>query len=216
VRRLGLGVGQRPGPSLEVPGFVQSVVVTPDQSRALVTYAGAEDWVTVAFDVETGKEVASGMPGQIRAAISSTGRLVAADAAGDVTEFDPRDLTPMASLPGARAGPSSLQFDDSGNHLLVTAADQTVQVYDMDTRSRLGDPIPSAAREGMVEGWLRPDGAVIAVNGPTGIVEWTIEPTAAAEAACVFAGRNLTPAEWVTYLGAGETYHRTCPDYPDG
>ena len=66
----------------------------------------------------------------------------------------------------------------------------------------------------MVEGWLRPDGAAVAVNGPFGVLEWTLDPEALAAAACVMAGRNLTLAEWSTYLGDDQEYEATCPDYP--
>ena len=107
------------------------------------------------------------MTGQVRAAVSSSGRLVAADALGDLTEFDLADLQPVASLPGSRGAPSSLQFDATGDRLVVTAGDQTVQLYDMATRTRVGQ-FTSAAPDGMVEGWLRPDGQAIAINGPFG------------------------------------------------
>ena len=180
----------------------------------LVTYESEDGVLTTAFDRETGAPVISGMQGEVVTAVSATGRLVGADAAGDVTEFDIETLRPIASLPGARSRPSTLQFDDSGSRMLVTAPDQTVQVYDTASRTRLGDAIPAAAADGMVEGWLRPDGAAVAVNGPFGVLEWTLDPEALADAACVMAGRNLTPAEWSTYLGDDQEYQATCPDYP--
>jgi hypothetical protein len=67
----------------------------------------------------------------------------------------------------------------------------------------------------MVEGWLRPDGAAVAVNGPFGVLEWTLDPEALAAAACQLAGRNLTRAEWATYM-TGEPYEQTCAAYPAG
>ena len=146
--------------------------------------------------------------------MSATGLLVGADTAGDVTEFDIETLRAIASLPGARSAPSTLQFDDSGSRMLVTTPDQTVQVYDTASRTRIGEAIPAAAVNGMVEGWLRPDGAAVAVNGPFGVLEWTLDPDALAAAACEMAGRNLTLAEWSTYLGDDQEYEPTCPDYP--
>lgn len=216
VRRFSLATGAPSGVVLTVPGEVQSVVVTPDGGSVLVTYAGAEDWATARFDVASGRRLATGMPGQVRTAISATGRLVAADSAGAITEFDPRDLSPVATLPGARGSTSSLQFGDRGTRLVVTSADQTVQVYDMASRSRLGEPIESAAHDGLTEGWLRPDGSTVAVNGQSGVVAWVLDAELQAQAACVLAGRNLTRTEWSTYLGNGEPYRATCPAYPDG
>jgi hypothetical protein len=215
LRRFALSIGRQPGTRIEVPGYVQSLAVAPGGRTVLVTYAD-DVWRSATYDVATGRRLGTGMTGQVRAVVSSTGRLVAADPSGDVTEFGLRDLTPLASLPGSRGGPSSLQFDAAGRTLVVTTADQTVQVYDVATRARLGDALPSGARDGMVEGWLRPDGDAVAVNGPAGVLEWTIEPQAMARPACALAGRNLTPTEWSTYLGANRRYRRTCPDYPAG
>ena len=89
-----------------------------------------------------------------------------------------------------------------------------MQVSDSVGRTRIGDAIPSSAPEGTVEAWLRPDGEAVAVNGPFGVVEWNLDPDALAAAACELAGRNLTPAEWSTYLGDDQEYEPTCPDYP--
>ena len=69
---------------------------------------------------------------------------------------------------------------------------------------------------GIAEGWLRPDGRAVAVNGRLGVARmdpgagpgWRRPPAG-------LAGRNLTRAEWATYLGE-EHYRRTCPAYPAG
>jgi hypothetical protein len=213
IQVLDLTIATDPGPFVEVAGAVSGVASTPD-GRVLVTSESDEGVLTTAFDRETGAPLVSGMRGQVVTALSTTGRLVGADSAGDVTEFDNETLQPVASLPGARIIPSTLQFDDSGTHMLVTAPDQTVQVYDSVSRTRIGDAIPSSAPEGVVEAWLRPDGKAVAVNGPFGLVEWNLDPDALAAAACELAGRNLTLAEWSTYLGDDQEYEPTCPDYP--
>jgi hypothetical protein len=214
VQELDLGIGTDPAPFVEVAGVVYGVANAPN-GRVLITHESDEGVLTTAFDRETGAPVVSGMPGEVITALSATGVLVGADTAGDVTEFDVETLRPIASLPGARTLPSTLQFDDSGSRMLLTAPDQTVQVYDMASRTRIGEAIPAAAPEGVVQGWLRPDGAAVAVNGPFGVLEWTLDPEALAAAACELAGRNLTRAEWATYL-PDQPYRRTCPDYPAG
>lgn len=212
VQEFDLASIMKPVPFVEVAGAVLGVASTP-HGRVLVTYESDDAVRTTAFDRESGAPVVSGMPGEVVTAVSATGRLVGADAAGDVTEFDVETLQPIASLPGTRSQPSTLQFDDRGSRMLVTAPDQTVQVYDMASRTRIGDAIPAAAADGMVEGWLRPDGAAVAVNGRFGVLEWTLDPKDLAAAACELAGRNLTLAEWSTYLGDQE-YEPTCAELP--
>ena len=47
------------------------------------------------------------------------------------------------------------------------------------------------------------------------VTEWTLEPEPLEAAACRLAGRNLTLAEWATYMGEA-SYRRTCPGYAAG
>lgn len=114
----------------------------------------------------------------------------------------------------------TFQFSDSGELLLVTSPDQTVQVYDVASRARLGDPIATDSPEPvdrpiyLAEGWLRQDGQAIEVNTRLGVSVWSIDPATLADAACSLAGRNLTQTEWETYLGHLGPYRETCPQFP--
>jgi hypothetical protein len=81
-----------------------------------------------------------------------------------------------------------------------------VSIYDTASRTRLGDPIPWSAGAS-----LRPDGAAVAVGTGDGVAIWDLNPQHLAAAACRLAGRNLTRAEWDTYLAALGQYRRTCP-----
>ena len=84
----------------------------------------------------------------------------------------------------------------------------------MKSRLRLGDPSPSESPR--TEGWLRPDGHAVAVNVRNGVAEWRLDSPTLLQAACRLAGRNLTKAEWVTYLGSGTPYRRTCAAFAPG
>ena len=65
---------------------------------------------------------------------------------------------------------------------------------------------------GIVPGYLRPDGGELLVNIPADVAAWDLDPDAHLEAACRIAGRQLTPAEWATYLGGFAGYRATCPE----
>jgi hypothetical protein len=213
VRRLDASSGRPTGERVVVPGYVQSVVTSPGAGSVLVTYGADSGWRTQLFDLPEGERGAAGLDRQSRTALAGDGTLVASDETGHVTQFDPATLAPVATLPGSRGGPSSLQFSADSSRLVVTTGDQSIQVYDVATRARLGDALPSAAMNGLTEGWLRPDGRAVAVNARQGVVEWTLDPRRLVRAACTLAGRNLTSTEWRTYVGAA-TYHATCPAYP--
>ncbi|MGI8993777.1 MAG: BTAD domain-containing putative transcriptional regulator [Nocardioidaceae bacterium] len=213
LRRLDVVTGQPTGEQVTVNGFVQSLVTSPDGGSVYVNHAGDDNWVTSVFDTASGKLLREGLDGQARLAMSAKGILIGADPTGDVTQFDPDTLEPVANLPGARGGPHSLQFSADGSTLLVTTGDQSVQVYDVATRTRLGEAITSAAVNGEMEGWLRPDGMAVAVNGRLGVSVWSLNPPDLAAAACELAGRNLTRTEWETYLGSDVAYRPTCPQF---
>ncbi len=199
------------GRVIAVPGTfrVRSVAPTPDGSRLVVTSIGTGiSGRTEVFDASSGARIVSGVPGDEQTVLSSTGTLVGASPLGELTAYDVRSLKPVGTFAGARGPVSSLQFSDDGRTLLVTSPDQTVQVYDVATRLRLGDPIVSESPR--TEGWLRPDGDGVAVNTRGGVALWQLDAQHLAGAACDLAGRNLTRAEWTTYVG-DQPYRKTCP-----
>lgn len=91
-----------------------------------------------------------------------------------------------------------MQFSRDGRILVVTANDQTVSVYDVASGLRLGDPLDSAAPL-IVPGFLRPDGAAVAVTGENGIVVWDLDPRRQSPRS---AG-SLDGSSRTTYLGPG-------------
>ena len=80
----------------------------------------------------------------------------------------------------------------------------------MTSRIRLGDAITSESPR--LQGFLRPDGKALAVNIGPGVAIWRLDPGHLVPAACRLAGRNLTRAEWQTYVGTVQSYRPTCPD----
>ena len=92
----------------------------------------------------------------------------------------------------------------------------TMRVYDVATRTLLGDPI--VHESGTELGWaaIRPDGLEVAVDTDEGIVVWDLDPAHWVEAVCQSVGRNLTHAEWDEYVGDLAAYRSTCPEFPPG
>ena len=130
--------------------------------------------------------------------------------AGEITEYDLDTLRPIASFPVARGLVNTLQFSADSTTLLATSLDQTVSIYDVATRTRIGDPITAAAPF-VYPGFLRPDGKGAAVTVRDGGAIWDIDPEHLADAACELADRNLTDIEWRTYIGDLGAYRKTCP-----
>jgi DNA-binding SARP family transcriptional activator/WD40 repeat protein len=132
---------------------------------------------------------------------------------GRILEVDPDSLQPTG-LPFGDAGPDDwLMLDEQGRRLVVIGADETLRIYDVATRTQLGD---SVALGDLQLEWagaaIRSDGAELAVDGKHGIVVWDLDPAHWVEAACALAGRDLQQAEWDQYIGDIAPYRRTCSD----
>jgi hypothetical protein len=99
---------------------------------------------------------------------------------------------------------------------MTRGSNATVRLYDLDTDTPIGGPIPIAIEGSWKFGSsLRPDGRQLAVPGTHGIALWNLDPAAWHTAACQLAGRNLTAQEWDQYLGGLAPYHTTCPGFPN-
>jgi hypothetical protein len=210
-----------------VPGPMLSVSSWPDGAETAATFVAASeagsylDWrnlsegVTLAVvDSGTGS-VNRTLPATYLAAVSPLGTVVTSDNSGGIVQRDPKTLKPVATLAGSRGHLEQLTFDRDGGTLMATGDEGFAQLYDSRTWTRLAEIPTGALEEAATEAWLRPDGKAVAVNGEYGVAEWTLEPDRLADAACAIAGRNLTRAEWATYL-PDQPYSRTCPGYPAG
>jgi DNA-binding SARP family transcriptional activator/WD40 repeat protein len=206
--------------------YVGSLSATPDGERvAVIAYVLAEadiagersgGRVTTIRDGTNGEPIGQlvGNPDVSELAVSDD-LLVASEPGGDMTVYDLSTLRPEGRLAGGRAPTRSLTFSADGTMLLATSQDDTVSLYDVATRTRIGEPIPARSpTPDLTPGFLRPDGRAVAVTDHNGIAVWDLAPDHLADAACQLAGRNLTRTEWGTYLAGLGDYRATCPELP--
>ena len=64
--------------------------------------------------------------------------------------------------------------------------------------------------------WLSWSGEYVVVATEQGWRQISLLSDDGVDVACARAGRNLTRAEWNTYLPSGEPYHTTCAQFPPG
>jgi WD40 repeat protein len=209
------------GPDIPVEGYVFSVSSTAGGRRVVVTTLPAvaepsEPFggpaVTTVIDGRTGRALGEPIVGPGLTQVSVDGTLLGATA-GTITEYDLETHRPIAVYPGEGGQVSRIQFSRDGRLALVSSNAQSVSIYDVATRSRLGDPIPTYSPIDW-QGTLRPDGKALAVTVAGGVEIWDLGPDRLAEATCGIVGRNLTRAEWATYMADFGEYRRTCPDLP--
>ncbi len=209
VRAVDPADGRFVGPVLRVDGEPTSVSSSPDDRLVAVAHVSGPSFGTVVFDAVTGAVVARSPSGALIVALAPNGDLYAATLTGTITRYGMPGMTELGSLPGSRGEINSLQLSVDGSLLAATANDSTVSLYDTATGQRLGDPIASDAPF-MIPGFLKPDGTELLVDVAGGVAAWDLDPQHQLAAVCTIAGRQLTAAEWQTYLTDLGPYRDTC------
>ncbi len=146
------------------------------------------------------------------AVVAPGGTIIAADFQGRVTIYDSETLEVLHVLSGTR-GDTEIQVSADGSLALARGGDHSFTLYDVATGEQLGDRLTTFDTE-VVASAMRADGKEVAIGGgfDDGILVWDLDPQHWVAAACELADRNLTQAEWDTYIGDLATYHDTCPD----
>ena len=199
--------GKPIGPIIQAGGVFGSITASAHGARVITTTFRNQEWSMAAHDATTGQPVGDALPDLNAAEVGPDDTVVAATIAGDITEFDLDTLQQLGSYPGARGLINSITFSADGAVLTARSFDGTLSIYDVPSRTRIGDPIQGT-------GAVRADGRAVAINDDdNGVAIWDINPEHLATAACRLAGRNLTAAEWDTHLAALGEYRSTCPQF---
>ena len=101
-----------------------------------------------------------------------------------------------------------ISFSPDGRSLAVSGADNAVNVWDVQSRKRLGNPFgpyPGIVALAIFE----PNGRLLIVRLENAI-EWRMDVHAWEHFACRAAGRDLAPAEWHDVL-PNRAYRPICP-----
>jgi hypothetical protein len=129
---------------------------------------------------------------------------------GRLMMVDPDTMKPVgAEFPTGRGILSAIALSADEHRLMVLGIDSAWRIFDVNSRSQLGEDIDVGVVEGGAA--LRPDGLEMAAASDHGIVVWDLDPSHWIAAACEVAGRNLTRQEWDHYLGVLGGYRETCP-----
>lgn len=203
--------GDRAGPTMHAEGWPLSVSAAPDLSRVVVTtVASGDDTGTVyTFDGRTGEQIGDPERGWWSGELGQTALVLNSGPGVQLGLRDPVTGAALGELPSTIGEVSSLQFSDDGRVLAASAKSGSVSVYDVESRIRLGDPIPVDG-PAFFSAALRPDGLALAATGSAGILLWDLDAQDMFDAACGFAGRELSAAEWATYLSELGPRRDTC------
>ena len=207
-------------------GPVRSVAMGPDGTLA----SGGDDGTVRVWRIGPKGATPVGEPrhdhngGVWSVAFAADGMLASAGEDGTVRfwRIEASSVTPLGEpLPSHNTGIWSIAFGP--NHILATGSeDGVVRLWHLDkwVATPLGEPL--LAHKGWVRSVAFGKDGVFASGGGRGAVRlWKlvdISTLTSAEhtgraAACRLASRNLSIAEWSSYM-PGVPYHLTCPDLP--
>ena len=150
IRTFDLATGQATGWSEDTPeqqNATNMVLVGKDAYVAWLVSANLDTYSIQRRDVRTGQVLASSPPGYRTFAVNA-GRVVGATVDGILTELDATTLAPVGPpFPGTNGAVDSLAIDQRGQRLLAFAGDQSLRLYDIPTRTPIGDPVDTGAVE---------------------------------------------------------------------
>ncbi|GAA2990507.1 DNA-binding SARP family transcriptional activator [Microbacterium terrae] len=167
--------------------------------------------VTVVYDRETGREMASGLEGDVFVVAVPGDELVSASASRLVRST--ADLAPVSAFARSSTAPDYMEVSADGRTLLLTTYGKEAALYDLEGGRKLGSDIEvgHVDRPTVPAAFLSPDGESMVTPSETGVLLWDLSPFALRIAACRIAGRELTELEWRTYFG-DEPQTPTCAD----
>jgi WD40 repeat protein len=195
----------------EHPGAtINSAFGTPDGTHIVVSYWDG----TRLYDTNTGTQTDAPDLPIITSIISQNGIAAGTTADGRIYLFDPNTLKITAELPASHGYAVAMSFNNDGSRLVVGNTTDGERVYEVGSRTQLGDAIPIDRGVFSFLSSISPDGQQLAIPvGRLGVALWDLHQAHWSDAACRVAGRSLTQAEWDHYLGTRwGPYHQTCVD----
>ncbi|HEX5586730.1 MAG TPA: BTAD domain-containing putative transcriptional regulator [Acidimicrobiia bacterium] len=144
--------------------------------------------------------------------LSADGRTLAISHNGSVQLYDTRTLQPTsAPIPATNAPIAWLAYSRDGRRIVVNDTAANVRLIDAAHHEAIGPLWTGLPGAGAV---FSHDGRAIGTSTPTSGALLTVDPGTWRTKLCALAGRNLTRAEWHTYLSGEGARRKTCPNYP--
>ncbi|PWH17201.1 MAG: hypothetical protein DDG60_02865 [Anaerolineae bacterium] len=190
--------------------FVLSVAFSPDGRYVL---SGSLDGLARVWEAQTGAEVAHmrHKGGVLSSTFSPDGRYVVSGSGdGTAQVWEAQTGTEVARITHEGAV-QSVAFSPDGRYVLSGSEDGTARVWEAQT----GAEVARMTHDNLVLFVaFSPDGRYVISSGlDDGISVWYWRIADLMAEACRRLPRNLTLAEWQTYIG-DEPYRPTCPDKP--
>ncbi len=121
----------------------------------------------------------------------------------------------LGDLPGGEeGGAEDIAFSPDGRLIATAHYDGTIRLWEVERRLRLGEPLKGHTSPVKSLAFSPDESKLYSADAGGAVGVWPVSLELWKTQACRLAHRNLTPAEWQTYI-EGRTYQKTCPDLPN-
>jgi WD40 repeat protein len=205
---------QPPG-QFQTPGTVEELDFTPDGSHLVVSTGWGDGGYFVLWDTAAQRivrTVRADDAGVLTANVSNDGRiLMTGGQTGIVRLWDMATGKPRgAPLTGLAGFTDTVGLAPGGRTAVGADAAGHVLLWDVPTRSTIGNAFPGPVAGRNAAAYFTPSGHSVVVVSDTGAGwVWDVDPSDWLARACQVAGRSLTQQEWQELL-PDRPYHATC------
>lgn len=205
----------QPADRFRTPGTVEELDFTPDGSQLVVSTGWGDGGYFVLWDTaaqRSVKTVRADAAGVLTADVSTDARtLMTGGQTGIVRLWGLPAGTPLgAPLTGLRGFADTVDLAPDGSTAVGADAAGNVLLWDVSTRSTIGDAFPGSVAGRNAAASFTPDGRSVVVVSDTGAGwVWDVDPADWLARACEVAGRSFTRQEWQELL-RDRSYHATC------
>ena len=193
--------------------FPRSAAFSADGSKVIATTTEGiyRIWDTETWELETdGLDIGP----VVVADYDPTGTYLATiDLEGVLTLRSATSLEPVRRIPlpgPVDATAAGIEWSSDGRFMLV-AATLAPTLWDVQSGTQIGSPFPSV--QGSIPGAESSQSIQLVTARSDSIDIWNLDLDSWPTAACVAAGRNMTPDEWETVGPRDTSYRATCPQF---
>jgi WD40 repeat protein/DNA-binding SARP family transcriptional activator len=199
---------------VDAPQPMTQLAYTPDGSLLTAVTGLSEGGDLMTWDAGSLASVLS-VPidnvGVYSSDISNDGRTIVTGGQAGPRLWDIATGNPLGpALTGLNGFAGTVDMSPDGSTVVGADESGNVLVWDVQTGTSIGDPLPGPASGKWLAALFTPDGRHVFVVSETGAGwDWNVDPSEWETRACRLAGRNLTQQEWEEIL-PDRPYHATC------
>lgn len=130
---------------------------------------------------------------------------------GDAIIWNLKTREVIRIISGHQSAVTDVEFSPDGKTLLTASRDGTARLWDIRNTRKLPIVLDDHFDWVMTAAFNKEGTQIITGSKDNFIRIWEVDPAKLAQRICALIDRNLTPEEWIEYVGENIPYQETCP-----